>query len=567
MNTCIARPSRNHSGARNLFRFGVRSRLGPENVFTLPNPRTLKRNQFRAPKSLLRSSLCALCVLLWQSALADVHYVDLNSTNATPPYSSWSTAATNIQDAVDAAVAGDEIVVTNGTYATGGRATFDGTLIRVAVDKPLSVRSVNGPQFTIIDGGGSNRCAYVTDGATLSNFTLTNGYVFYYGGGGVLCAPNAVVSNCVITGNRHDLYQESPFGSGGAYGGTLNNCTLTGNSTVAADFSFFGHASAYGGGAYASTLNNCTLTANSAKATVGQAATAKAFGGGAAYCALNNCVFSGNRAFGQSFLGSVSALDSYGGGTYECTLKNCKLTNNSAIYGGGAYGCALNNCTLTGHRGTGAYSSALSNCIVYFNGENYQSCTLNYSCTTPQPTNGVGNITNAPLFVDQASGNLRLQSNSPCINAGNNSYVTNATDLDGNPRIAGGTVDIGAYEFQSPASMISYAWLQHFNLPINPLTDAADPDGDGVNNYHEWLARSDPTNPLSSPAQLTIIASGTDVILMWSTNAVGFTLQSTTNLVSPSVWTSNSPAPFVIGWQNVVTNSLSGPQQFYRLSQ
>src|SRR6266478_1540350 len=40
----------------------------------------------------LRSSLCALCVLLWQSALAGVHYVDVNSTNATPPYTNWATA-------------------------------------------------------------------------------------------------------------------------------------------------------------------------------------------------------------------------------------------------------------------------------------------------------------------------------------------------------------------------------------------------------------------------------------------------------------------------------------------
>ncbi len=76
---------------------------------------------------------------------------------------------------------------------------------------------------------------------------------------------------------------------------------------------------------------------------------------------------------------------------------------------------------------------------------------------------------------------------------------------------------------------------------------------------------------LSFRPQLTIIPFGTNVILTWPTNFVGFdytgyTLQSTTNLVSP-VWTTNSPARVVVNGQNTITNPISGTQQFFRLSQ
>ena len=50
---------------------------------------------------------------------------------------------------MDAAVAGDEVVVTNGIYAIGGPATAgDSATNRVAMDKPITLRSISGPQFT-----------------------------------------------------------------------------------------------------------------------------------------------------------------------------------------------------------------------------------------------------------------------------------------------------------------------------------------------------------------------------------------------------------------------------------
>jgi hypothetical protein len=57
------------------------------------------------------------------------------------------------------------------------------------------------------------------------------------------------------------------------------------------------------------------------------------------------------------------------------------------------------------------------------------------------------------------------------------------------------------------------------------------------------------------------------VIFTWPTNATGFTLQSTTNLTPSAIWSTVSPAPVIVNGQYTVTNSISGTQQFYRLSQ
>ncbi len=62
---------------------------------------------------------------------------------------------------------------------------------------------------------------------------------------------------------------------------------------------------------------------------------------------------------------------------------------------------------------------------------------------------GEGNINADPLFVDPAAVDLHLELGSPAIDVGNNSLVPAgvSTDLGGNPRIVGGTVDMGAYEY------------------------------------------------------------------------------------------------------------------------
>ncbi|MEI6783313.1 MAG: Calx-beta domain-containing protein, partial [Verrucomicrobiota bacterium] len=310
------------------------------------------------------------------------YFVNVNNPNSVFPYTSWATAATKIQDAVDAASAGDMVLVTNGVYRTGS-VEVNGPN-RVALTNQVVLRSVNGPEATIIDGGGTVRCVYLGTHALVSGFTLKNGYVPDRGGGG---AYGGTLTNCTLTGNW-------AYDGGGVEGSTLYNCTVAGNSAFS------------GGGAAGGTLYNCTLTGNWAFD-----------GGGSCYGTLYNCTLTGNSAYDEGGYGGA------GGGASQSTLYNCTLTGNSA----GGYGGA----------GGGASQSTLYNCIVYSNqapnGANYSfdgglPLTIAYSCTTPLPANGVGNIDADP----QLTWGMHLLPTSPCLGAGSAAYAV-GVDMDGEP--------------------------------------------------------------------------------------------------------------------------------------
>ncbi len=421
-------------------------------------------------------------------------YVWADNPNPIPPYATWATAATNIQNALDVAKPMDTVVVTNGVYDTGGTGAN-----RILTRQSITVHSVNGPEVTVIDGGQSVRCVNLGSNSVLNGFTLTNGTsngATVWRGGGATCFSSAVVTNCIITGN-------SAAWGGGVHGGRLYNCTLTGNT-----------ATGGGGAVFDTVLFNCTLTENSAPE-----------GGAARQSTLNQCLLSGNTANvggGASggtlrdclLIGNIAQVS--GGGSYSNILDNCIIVSNStATAGGGLSWCTANNCTLVGNSsdlyGGGVFGGVLQNCIVYYNkaptGANYDQFSqteFDFSCTTPLPTNGVGNITNAPLFVNTNGwSDLRLRYGSPGIDAGTDLSAILTTDLDGNPRPLDGdgdgvaAFDMGAYEFDA-RSMIPPDWFTSHGLDAaDPQVVSGNPDLDPFTTFQEWLADTDPTNALS----------------------------------------------------------------------
>lgn len=313
-----------------------------------------------------------------------------------------------IQEAIDFAANGDTVIIADGTYTGNGNKNLDFN------GKEITVKSLNGPLNCIIDCETWDRAFYFHSGESgnseIIGLTVLNG--------------GAAHGACIM------CYYSNP---------TIRNCILTGNST------------SYGGGVFCDNsspvIANCIIADNSA------------YQGGGISCKYYSCPLVINCVIVNN-----SACD--GGGvlceSYSCpTIVNCTIAFNSAAgsgysSGGGIYcsqRCApiFNNTVLWGN-------SALNMGNQIYAGTSDSTVKLNSCCYA----NGPGDVdwpeaiipSNCihldPMFVNPGGQDYRLQAGSPCVNAGNNLLVPPGIteDLDGNPRIVGDRVDLGAYERQ-----------------------------------------------------------------------------------------------------------------------
>ena len=442
-------------------------------------------------------ALLALGLLAaWDTGAETLHVSSSGAHIA--PYDSWSTAATTIQAAVDAAMDGDLVLVTNGVYTTGVRVLPGYTCgNRVLVTNDITIRSVNGPDVTVIEGSpasnggcGTNavRGVYLAHGL-LSGFTIRNGYTCPRdsgytsrdtSGGGVHIWPEGVIEHCIVTGNR-------ACSGAGVRGGETIDSVISHNTVVS------GMGAYDAGGVYEGVVRDSVIKHN-----VGACAV---FVGPVINCLIVSNRGSGIRGYfvlNPDVTNAVNCVISHnyagywhGGGVNTCTIYNSLIVRNIAEqYGGGAYQSILKNCTVVDNelwaqpasmrKGTGLFRGSLYNSIVGrgMTGDGIEELgEAVHSCHAWIPE-GNGNIREHPRFIDHNNGDYRLAHGSPCIDRGVSlAQVTN--DLAGRARPVDGDgngsalPDIGCYEYDAAAY---------------------DSDKDGHSDAEEAVAATNPTN-------------------------------------------------------------------------
>ena len=274
-----------------------------------------------------------------------------------------------------------------------------------------------------------------------------------------------------------------------------NNLTYTGLDTV-----YY----MYGGGL---RFINCDveLTTTNFRYNNGQSAIGGALSLDSCAVIIDRCKFEHNFGINGGGLYLIRSND------WECSISNSLFANNTSGHFGGGLAISessplISNLTVADNHSIGVMcggiffyqhsSPVLWNCIVYGNTNDapvempVQMWTWTYDEYAPEFHNclvqyGLENISNHeviqvyencinedPVFLNIEREDYHLGASSPCIDAGF-VYGTDGFDLDGNWRVCGNAIDIGAYEYTATSLSETVQSKSPIRIIGNPITSSS----------------------------------------------------------------------------------------------
>ncbi len=370
----------------------------------------------------------------WDEATSLLHYASFRSNNGVQI---WVKKGTYYGDDSDSTSA-FQICANNLVY--GG---FNGD---EGPDFDLNQRDfVN--NATILDGQNTKRVLNQANTFTAGTAALWDGFTIQNGvagsGAGAYLSNYMTLANCNICNNHADIYGGGIYmnSTGGNVHASITNCTITGNST------------SMGAGVcdrLGATYTNCII-ANNTSSTKG--------GGMYIYSnaepVLKGCLVNNNTAKEGAAL--------YARGKFTAT--NCNFVMNEAIdANGGIFNenrhNKYTNCIIWGNTAKGEPNQVTGEsdyeyCAVQggiSDGTATEVLDLNEDNDGEEPGNFIRFVLPAEgsgVSFDQADWSIMPRS--IALNAGKpNTTGLATTDLNGNPRLQNGRIEIGAYESCSP---------------------------------------------------------------------------------------------------------------------